>query len=234
MALLERFFGVGDYTGKVIDAKPKAINKPKGDPLERHTVNVMTVEQLAEYSELARELKVATPDLTVELLKRSLLDLNITVFSLAEVITYMDHKARMESHERAGWEWVPLRRADHMERTTFGRAAERGRDHYGAITDVTIPASDYYGSGNRADIYGHTVPIHALKKVAAIEAVPNLTGRVAFLVSDYALAPAIEQPDPFLMVMPKEGLHNHRHRYVIDFWDEPGFGIEQQLKTDLA
>jgi len=38
-------------------------------------------------------------------------------------------------------------------------------------------------------------------------------------------------PDPFLMaVVPNPNLARGIGRFVIDFWDEPGFGIEHMLK----
>ena len=77
--------------------------------------------------------------------------------------------------------------------------------------------------------YDRAVPIHALRKVAMIE--KAFKGDVGFLVNDYALAAHIVNPDPFLMVViPNPKLNIGIGRFVIDFWDEPGFGIEQMIK----
>jgi hypothetical protein len=77
--------------------------------------------------------------------------------------------------------------------------------------------------------YDRAVPVHALRKVSLIE--KSFKGDVGFLVNDYALAPHIVNPDPFLMVViPNPKLNLGIGRFVIDFWDEPGFGIEQMIK----
>jgi hypothetical protein len=53
---------------------------------------------------------------------------------------------------------------------------------------------------------------------------------VSFFICDYAPAPHIEHPDPFLMaVINNAQLSKGVGRFVIDFWDEPGFGLEQQI-----
>lgn len=79
-----------------------------------------------------------------------------------------------------------------------------------------------------AQPYDKLVPLHALRKVGAIEA--EFREPVAFFICDYAPAPHIEYPDPFLMVViDNPRLNQGVGRFVIDFWDEPGFGFGQQL-----
>ena len=69
-----------------------------------------------------------------------------------------------------------------------------------------------------------------------------------FLVSDYVLVPHTitktevskpvplpppprVNPDPFLMaVIPNRDVVHGVGAFVIDVWDEPGFGLEQRLK----
>lgn len=78
--------------------------------------------------------------------------------------------------------------------------------------------------------YDKTIPLHALRKIAVIER-DFKTAPVSFFVCDYATAPQIEHPDPFLMAAidnPKLGIGIGR--FIIDFWDEPGFGLVQMLK----
>ena len=79
--------------------------------------------------------------------------------------------------------------------------------------------------------YTRTIPLHALKKVALIEKEYGV-GKVAFLVSDYTTAPhQIVNPDPFLMaVVPNSAVGFGKGRFVIDVWDEPGFGIARMVK----
>jgi hypothetical protein len=79
--------------------------------------------------------------------------------------------------------------------------------------------------------YTRTIPLHALKKVALIEKEYGV-GKVAFLVSDYTTAPhQVVNPDPFLMaVVPNSAVGFGKGRFVIDVWDEPGFGIARMVK----
>lgn len=207
-------------------------------------------EYLAEYAELSIAIGIMPPDLGIESFKALLVKLDIPIFSLHEVIRYMDAKAEKESKHRSGWEWRPLREKDHLENLKFGTAAQRRQDQYGrqSADSVIVPATDYYAgitetayqhkgmqvpathrSPGSSKPYDRTIPLHAVRRCAAIE--KDYKGPVSFFVSDYALAPQIVNPDPFLMaVIPNLNVGNGTGRFVIDFWDEPGFGIEQMLK----
>lgn len=92
------------------------------------------------------------------------------------------------------------------------------------------PASDYY-AGIEAKVYDRTIPIHALKKIARIEREFG-AGKVVFMITDYVTQPhVVINPDPFLMaVVPNKDVGKGVGRFVIDVWDEPGFGIAQMLK----
>lgn len=78
--------------------------------------------------------------------------------------------------------------------------------------------------------YTRTLPLHALKKIATIER--EFKHKVVFLVTEYTTRADIEiRPDPFLMaVIPNTAVSHGKGRFIIDVWDEPGFGIEQMLK----
>lgn len=237
--------------------------------METRPVDAKADAYLEEYAELAALIGVGTPDLEVEKFKHLLSVLNLPVYSLAEVVKYMDEKAAKESEEKAGWEWRPLREKDNLDNVRIGNVAER---YWGSSSRPTItkPASDYYvgptwrehprngwrdpgekestpqeviAAGGKiasnlnhmwrtepsSKPYDRTVPLHAIRRVALIE--KNYNGRVGFFVSDYALAPTIQYPDPFLMVIvPNANVNRGVGRFIIDFWDEPGFGIEQMLK----
>jgi len=203
---------------------------------------------LDEHIALAARLGVAAPVGDVENFKRWLRQNEFTVFALAEVIAYMDKKAEEESAARAGWHWVPLREIDQIDGARFGKPAIRWQDGIHA-------ASDYY-EGPRQEVqtqvfgggpsgiyreprtvdgsaapYSQTIPLSALRKIDKIER--EYDGDVSFFVSDYAPAPAF-RADPFLMaVVPNPKLHLGEGRFVIDFWDEPSFGIEQMLLSDV-
>lgn len=93
-----------------------------------------------------------------------------------------------------------------------------------------IPASDYY-AGTGAMLYARAIPLHALAKIARVEKEFGV-GKVVFMITDYVLEPhVVIEPDPFLMaVVPNKDLAKGVGRFVIDVWDEPGFGIAQMLK----
>jgi len=97
-------------------------------------------------------------------------------------------------------------------------------------TSGVTPASDYYDSG-QCIAYTRTIPLHALKKIALVE---KHFGRdkVAFLVTDYTTQPhVVVNPDPFLMaIVPNAHVGGGKGRFIIDVWDEPGFGIAQMVK----
>lgn len=92
------------------------------------------------------------------------------------------------------------------------------------------PASDYYHN-RTAKLYARTLPLHALKKVALVEREFG-AGKVSFLVTDYVTQPHIViNPDPFLMaVVPNAAIGQGKGRFIIDVWDEPGFGIGQMVR----
>ncbi len=92
------------------------------------------------------------------------------------------------------------------------------------------PASDFYDSNRYGRIYSRTIPLHALRKIALIEAEFG-AGKVAFMVTDYTTEPHIVvNPDPFLMaVIPNPAIPAGTGRFIIDVWDEPGFGIDKMV-----
>ncbi len=160
--------------------------------------------ELKEYTELAQKAGVYVSQLVMHRFSRFLNDQDIPVFNHDEVVKYMDVKAK-EQGNKDGWCWHPLREKDKMG---------------GSFGTNTPVYSDYYAKW--CGVYGKVVPLRALKKVALIE--EHFKDEVKMFVSDYA----VKHPDPFLMAL----IDGNRvvHRYVIDFWNEPGFGLTQQLK----
>lgn len=206
---------------------------------------------LEEYAQLSKSLGLSNPhidaDLKVEKFKAFLRAKDWAIFPLPTVTAYMNQKAAAESAAKAGWHWRPLRPKDDIENVKFGQPARR----WGHQETEMQAASDYYcgphmelrqqwSNGRQQHVeenrkvassgtpYDKLVPIHALRKVAATE--KEFSDPVSFFVCDYAPAPHIEHPDPFLMaVVNNARLNEGVGRFVIDFWDEPGFGLEQQL-----
>lgn len=215
----------GTYAAKVeIPAKPSRI------PLE-----VADTTALEEYASVASAIGLASPGMTVELFKAFMAEHDLPVYNYAEVVKYMDAKAANEG-KGYGWQWSALRQQD----TAFspGRgwgtpsSAEVWRPsvsrHYVAADyePRVTPASDYYTP--HGAVYDKVVPLHALKKVALVER-EFKGGKMAFAVCDYATQPYI-RPDPFLLAFVPALAHQQEARFVIDVWDEPGFGIESMVK----
>jgi len=207
---------------------------------------------LEEYARLSSSLGLENPhinaDLMVEKFKNFLRQKDWAIFSLPTVVAYMNKKSADESMAKAGWHWRPLRIKDDIKNVRFGTQARK----WGHQENEMQPASDYYcgphaeqghqWSNSRQNHeavtlhvpssgspYDKLIPIHALRKVAETE--KEYADPVAFFVCDYAPAPHIEHPDPFLMaVVNNARLAQGVGRFIIDFWDEPGFGIEQMMK----
>lgn len=238
----------GDWTGGTGIIEREALIAHPRPPMQSSKLDralvAPIVDDLAEYAEIAAAVGIAVPHLDVERFKLLLVALDLPIFSLAEVVSYMDRKAHAESKERAGWHWCPLRERDHRA-IRFGTKAQAENRQYEPPHPL-IPGSDYYEgattvryqdhTGKLAEYqtqrssnpYDKTVPLHALKKVALIE--KSYTGDVAFFVCDYALAPQVIMPDPFLMaVIPNDAVASGVGRFILDFWDEPGFGVAQQM-----
>jgi hypothetical protein len=196
------------------------LEQPKQIKLEPKPVKPTDELCLKEYVELAAQVGIAPPDLVIEEFKSFLNQHDMPVFNLQEVIAYMDEKAKKESKNKAGWHWCPLRKKDQLN-VILGVASSW------ITSDRVRPATDYYHPSS-GGLYDKIIPLHALKKVALIE--KEFKHPVAFFACDYAPLPQLN-PDPFLMVV----INNPRvvqgeGRWIVDFWDEPGFGIEQMLK----
>jgi len=214
-----------------------------------------SIDHISQYVDLARDIGFFTPDAMIPAFEHFLKKMDFPVFNLSEVIAYMDDKAMHDNPHKLGWEWKPLREKDRRPKIGFGSASWFGNGFHGS----PIPASDYYSESRtppveawpstvtmfnqsnhtitydaHVSVYDKLVPMHALKKVALIER--EFTGDVAFFVSDYVTSPHIiatpnPRPDPFLMAVIANGRAREGiGRFVLDIWDEPGFGIERMVK----
>src|SRR5258706_1542736 len=193
----------------------KAVAKPIASQVE-----TMKESALQEYENIAIEAGYQSHDFTIQKFKTFLETNNIPTFNLQEVIKYMNHKATVEGKNR--WGWKTLLKDQY---SVLGKRSSNWNDE-----------NCYFGSGRSNSYeynngrYTRAVPIHALKKVIAIRKV--FGDEIMFLISDYDLKPEyIERgPDPFLMaITPNHEIKRGVGQFVIDFWDEPGFGLEQQL-----
>lgn len=269
MEVMSRLFGKSNPEIHEVMTEMALARPPvKSAKLQQRPADPKGDAYLAEYAELAGAIGIMPPDLAIESFKAFMVEHDLPIYSLSEVIAYMDAKAAKESKDKCGWEWRPLREKDHFEGASFGRRAERTGNRQSEEI-ITVSASDYYlgpvrvfprrqGSmmfmqGTTAEQmqsyaeqqekmekegylqpasstpYDHTIPLHAVRRVALIE--KECAIKPKFFVCDYALAPLVTYPDPFLMaVVPNKNLHKGEGRFVIDFWDEPGFGIDKMLK----
>lgn len=204
-----------------------------------------TNASLDVYATLAQQVGVEVPQLAVESFMAVMEAKGLPIYSRTEVVKYMDGIAKRDGTGH-GWEWRAIRKRDRKalkdirfgtpSRTVWldskGKDISSGRSLMFFVMDEmpeskrktrVTPGSDYY---NGEKLYDKTIPMRALQRVAAIES--DYKGPVSFVVSDYATEPHIK-PDPFLMaILPN--VPGDAGRFVVDFWDEPGFGIEQMLK----
>lgn len=224
-----------------LDGSPKKIS-PRVDH------SVMREDAIAEYRQVAKEVGISDQDMMVEEFRLFLSKHDIPSFNLQEVVSYMDEIAAKDNPHGYGWHWCPVRPRDAEVAMTFGRPSQRDYNR----GDIKLPASDFYESHQFQKLSSHsergapsprdwrkeyspaytrTLPLHALKKIALVE--KHFTaGKAVFLVTDYTTAPhIIVNPDPFLMaVIPNSAVAHGKGRFIIDVWDEPGFGIERMLK----
>lgn len=229
----------------LIRERPK-IAVQSGPPIAEPTKQQ---ELLAEYKAVAKSVGFNHPhfdgDLIIERFKDFLRAKDWSVFPLPAVIDYMNKKSAEESAAKAGWHWRPLREKDNIRDARFGFPAHQRQDgqiqpacdhYFGPHKERRMRWSNSGQNHTEADEeitasalpYDKLVPLHALRKVATI--LREFPEPVSFFISDYAPAPYIEHPDPFLMaVINNLRMHSGCGRFVIDFWDEPGFGLEAQL-----
>lgn len=199
---------------------------PSAMPLKRKpiipvatTIPTQERESFARYLAVSESIELNSPVTRIEAFKIFLEDVGITVYPLKTVVPYMDEKAKTEGNGFS-WSWYPLRVQDHMAHFQFGLAPDKR---------FNIIGSDCYVWNGIDNIYSRSVPLHALLKVQKIEADFPHKQAVHFFVCDYATE-RDAQPDPFLMAcIPNKRLNEGDGRFVIDFWEEPGFGLEQQL-----
>ena len=223
-------FGLSKKDTEVINAPARvhaALTRPSPTPMKAVPMGV----EIDEYAEVAKTIGLDVPDVKIEPFLRFMEKRDLPIYSLAEVVPYMDALAKRDGLGY-GWEWRPVRAKDHMNNARFG-TMPRSR-MIGIDEREQEPVSDYYigpsSSGiwmvRSPSVYDKKIPLHALKRIALIES-EYKDHNVHFFVSDYATQPSV-RPDPFLLAV-LGGVSTDIGRFVIDFWDEPGFGIAQMV-----
>jgi len=164
-----------------------------------------------EYLTLAASIGMDSPNIIKARLERYLALNGWVVYPYDRVMAYLQQLADREQLNPIvnlpddGWTrpmpsrvvpyWAPLRKKD-------------------ARSNMRKPGRTEMEPAVVAPVYERDVPKHALEKVQALERDLG-EGPLAFFVSDYASV----RPDPFLLVLAGDG------KYVIDVWDEPGWGM---------
>ena len=233
----------GTGTAIAVQGSPNAtpVTQTPPEPAVRPVPSVQSFafdeSGLAEYRAVATEVGAVPAELTIADFRTFLADHKIPTFELAKVVGYMDRIAATDNPDHYGWHWAPVRASD-VRDISLGRGSVGYSCNNCVISGNVImtnqawagtqysqrtAASDYY-AGTKT-VYARTIPLHALQLMAQIQ--HQFAGKVAFMISDYTTEPdRIVNPDPFLMaVIPNDKLANGEGRFIIDAWDEPGFGV---------
>lgn len=162
------------------------------------------------YEEVAQQLGFIPAELTRAQLLEFFDSESIKLYDYSQVQAWLTGKK--EQAKARNWCWRALREKDVIE------GYEWGVDHWNAVWH-----DGFYSKRWECRPYERLVPMHALEKVAKIEA--KFGDRVKFFVSDYTSL----KVDPFIMVRPamcdsgREG--KGEYNLIFDVWDEPGFGV---------
>ncbi len=175
-------------------------------------------ENMEEYLEVAKRLNVRVAGIAGQQFLNFMRLVDLPIYHLPTVAKYMDRISARDGFGH-GWVWKPLRIKDHE--AIFGSARDilLSTSMFLSSRDIRDVRSDSIRSQHT--VYDKPVPLRVLKRLERIEKESPV--KVSFLVSDYATRDDIA-PDPFLLAY-----LNTAERYVVDFWDEPGFGLNQMI-----
>ncbi len=180
-------------------------------PTARVPLRLVEPQKQRSYEEVAKSLGFFPAELTRAQLLEFFEDEGIKLYDYAQVCAWMTKK-KVEA-KAENWCWRALREKDIITGYRWGYDRQAGKWSDG-----------FYSSSDKkwqCRPYERLVPMHALEKVAKIEA--KFGDRVKFLVSDYAAPDA----DPFIMVRPTmcDSGTQAEYNLIFDVWDEPGFGV---------
>lgn len=170
-------------------------------------------EKQRSYEEVAKALGFAPAELTRAQLIKFFEQEGIKLYDSSQVRAWLTKKKVEAKVEH--WCWRALREKDIITGYNWGHSRDKD-GIWGRWEDGFYSSSD---KSWQCRPYERLVPLHALEKVAKIEA--KFGDRVKFFVSDFASPHA----DPFIMVRPAMcDSGDHDYQLVFDVWDEPGFG----------
>lgn len=194
----------------------KELVKPVAQP-------VQVMEGMIEYEHMCAHMGVQIEALQNNKFLQFMSQLDLPVYDHATVVKYMDRIAARDGNG-LGWLWRPLRDEDRSlcwhNNIRFGTPPKRK-------PIFKQPSSDWFQHDKQIRQYNKPVPLRVLKRAQTLLQYPGTT---ILFVSDYTIPEDKKTrvlPDPFLMVY-LLGLGG-KGRFIVDFWDEPGFGLEEML-----
>lgn len=179
-------------------------------PTTRIPLRLVESQKQRSYEEVAQSLGFVPGELIRAQLLEFFEEEGIKLYDYGQVRAWLTKK-KVEAKAEL-WCWRPLREKDIITAYNW----EVLDNHRRTFSDGSYSSNEW---GCRP--YDRLVPMHALEKVAKIEA--KFGERVKFFVSDYT-SPNV---DPFIMVRPTMTTSGPSADYylVFDMWDEPGFGV---------
>ena len=178
-------------------------------PTARVPLRLIEPQKQRSYEGVAQSLGFIPAELTRAQLLEFFEDEGIKLYDYEQVSAWLTNK-KVEA-KAENWCWRAFREKDIITDYLWG--------HETGVWIDGFYSSSYKKSECRP--YERLVPMHALEKVAKIEA--KFGDRVKFFVSDYAAPGA----DPFIMVRPAmcDSGTLAEYNLIFDVWDEPGFGV---------
>ena len=180
-------------------------------PTARVPLRLVEPQKQRSYEEVAQSLGFIPAELIRAQLLEFFEDEGIKLYDYDQVNAWLTKK-KVEA-KAENWCWRALREKDIITRYQWGHDHQTGKWSDGFYSSS--------GKSWQCRPYERLVPLHALEKVAKIEA--KFGDRVKFLVSDYA----VPNVDPFIMVRPAmcDSGTNAEYDLIFDVWNEPGFGV---------
>ncbi len=176
------------------------LRRPIGKP---EAMKAQPLPDMEKYVALANELGVAPAGLQTNRFLTFMKKADLPIYHLPTVIRYMNQIAKRDGNG-SGWVWRVMRNQDWHRAERFGMPIS--------------PFSDAY----TGHVYERPIPYRVLQRAQFIE--QNSPIKPIYMISDYATRDDIA-PDPFLLAF-----FSQTERFVVDFWDEPGFGLSEMLQ----
>jgi hypothetical protein len=165
-----------------------------------------------DYSQVARRIGLNGGAFLEIALQRFIVDHKWPVYPNDQVQAYLQQLADQETERK----YPRVKTRYSSEEVGINIRWERMWENGPRIAVVWLPLreNDRRKAGSSDNIYPLAVPLHAIEKVDQLERELGRNAGLKFEVSHYE----VKEPDPFLRVVAGRAL------YVIDVWNEPGWG----------